>query len=254
MPPVCTWAVFGRDCSLKARALPRPSHCHPGMSPQNSAQAPACLGLPGISTQVIHLKSPTGCSQCYPHYEDVVIFATNLESFFCCRTIRNSRQMQTDNTIFLGECNSSTELLIPATSNTAWESTREVRGNTSTHHLFSEECLKLRIPKEWLGRRNKIRFPIKFANVEHLQQFLPGAAPQPCTKITQSSCLNPAVSRKPEKSECTMPNSVYNAPLILNLSLYSSLYKKSRGIPFFFIIITNRDLKSKAVIKLFTHD
>lgn len=155
MPPVCGWVVFGRDCSQKARALPRPRHCQPGMSPQNSAQAPVCEGLPGMSTQVIHFKSPIGCSQCYPYY--VVIFATYLEPFFCCRTTRN-RQMQTDNTICLGECNSPTELLIPARSNTARESMREVRGTTSSHHLFSEKRLKLRIPKEWLGSRNKIRF------------------------------------------------------------------------------------------------
>lgn len=168
-----SWVVFAGDGSQKARALPRPSHCQPGMSPQNSAQALACLGLPGISTQLINLKSPTGCSQCYPHCEYIVIFATYLERFFffCCRTTRN-RQMQT-NTICLGECNSSTQLLIPAGSNTARESTRGVTGTTSSHHFFSEKCLKLRIPKEWLGSRNKIRFPIKFANVEHLQQFLP---------------------------------------------------------------------------------
>lgn len=196
---------FAGEGSEKAMGLPRPSQ--PGMSPWNSAQAPACSGLPGIITQVIHLKSPISWSQCYPYYNYVVIFTTYLEGFFCCRTTRN-REMQTDDTICLGECSSSTELLIPAGSNTAWESTREVRGTTSSHHSFSEKRLKLRIPKEWLGSRNKIRFPVKFANVEHLQQFLPGASPQPCTKFTQSSCLNPA---KPQNSECTMPNSVYNA-------------------------------------------
>lgn len=141
----------------------------------------------------------------------------------------------------------------PSRIHTARESTREVRGTTSSCHFFSGKGLKLRIPKKWLGSRNKIRFPIKFANVEHLQQFLPGASLQPCTKITQSPCTNPSVSRKTQKSECTMPNSVYNAQLILNLSKYSSLYKRSRGTPFLSFFITRWDLKSKAVIKLFTH-
>lgn len=164
------WAGLTKSkgtAQTKARHCCADSHCQPGMSPQNSAQVPACSGLPGSSTQVIHLKSPISCSQCYPCYESVVIFATYLEHFFCCRTTRN-RQMQTDDTICLGECSSSTQLLIPAGSNTAWESTREVRGTTSSHHFCSrarEKCFKLRFPKEWLGSRNKIRFPIKFANV-----------------------------------------------------------------------------------------
>lgn len=148
-------------------------------------------------------------------YLSVIIFTTYFEHIFCWSTT-TKRQMQKDDTICLGECNSYQQLLIPAGS----ECSTGVPNKGQTNDLEPSFLLKSQrqmlktenreFPKELLGSRNKIKFPIRFANtaMNVLWQFLPRSSLQPCTNTTQFSCLNSIVSRKPQKSDCIMLNSV----------------------------------------------